>query len=59
MPFPHAGQNLASGAQCDMITPAPDYDKGSLDTLPAYCVIREWLKREGTCLLLAPHHDVG
>jgi hypothetical protein len=21
--------------------------------------IREWLKREGTCLLLAPHHDVG
>lgn len=21
--------------------------------------VREWLKREGTCLLLAPHHDVG
>src|SRR5882724_9497937 len=21
--------------------------------------IREWLKREGTCLVLAPHHDVG
>ena len=21
--------------------------------------IQEWLKREGTCLLLAPHHDVG
>ena len=21
--------------------------------------IREWLKREGTCLLLCPHHDVG
>lgn len=21
--------------------------------------IHEWLKREGTCLLLAPHHDVG
>ena len=21
--------------------------------------IREWLKREETCLLLAPHHDVG
>ena len=21
--------------------------------------IREWLKREGTCLMLAPHHDVG
>src|SRR5467141_1585317 len=25
------------------------------DALP----IRHWLKREGTCLLLAPHHDVG
>jgi hypothetical protein len=21
--------------------------------------IREWLQRDGTCLLLAPHHDVG
>jgi hypothetical protein len=21
--------------------------------------IRQWLKREGTCLLIAPHHDVG
>ncbi len=21
--------------------------------------IKEWLRREGTCLLLAPHHDVG
>src|SRR4029079_1474283 len=21
--------------------------------------IAEWLNREGTCLLLAPHHDVG
>jgi hypothetical protein len=21
--------------------------------------IREWLKREGTCLMLGPHHDVG
>lgn len=21
--------------------------------------IKEWLKRDGTCLLLAPHHDVG
>ena len=21
--------------------------------------IKEWLKREGTCLLVAPHHDVG
>src|SRR5437899_3523695 len=38
-----------------------------LDHLPAeqeaapeeVSAIREWLKREGTCLLLAPHHDVG
>ncbi len=21
--------------------------------------VREWLKREGTCLMLGPHHDVG
>ena len=21
--------------------------------------IRDWLQREDTCLLLAPHHDVG
>ena len=21
--------------------------------------IREWLKREGTCLMIGPHHDVG
>src|SRR5213592_1166229 len=38
-----------------------------LDHLPAeqeaapeeIAAICEWLKREGTCLLLAPHHDVG
>ena len=38
-----------------------------LDHLPAeqeaapeeIAAIREWLKREGVCLLLAPHHDVG
>src|ERR1700722_12616820 len=28
-------------------------EQGELDA------IREWLDREGTCLLLAPHHDVG
>ncbi|WP_433715508.1 hypothetical protein ACQP2U_16715 [Nocardia sp. CA-084685] len=27
---------------------------------PEECeAIRDWLQREGTCLLLAPHHDVG
>jgi hypothetical protein len=38
-----------------------------LDHLPAeehagaaeVSAIKDWLKREGTCLLLAPHHDVG
>jgi hypothetical protein len=38
-----------------------------LDHLPAeqeaapeeIAAIREWFKREGTCLLIAPHHDVG
>lgn len=24
-----------------------------------FAAIQEWLQREGTCLLLAPHHDVG
>src|SRR6187401_1746335 len=28
-------------------------------TLEEIEAIRNWLKREGTCLLLAPHHDVG
>ncbi len=36
----------ASGALCDAATPAYDYDNGSLDTIPAYCMIREWHKRE-------------
>ncbi|WP_040801737.1 hypothetical protein [Nocardia higoensis] len=30
------------------------------EAAPAECAaIRAWLQREGTCLLLAPHHDVG
>lgn len=28
-------------------------------TAAEVAAITEWLKREGTCLLLAPHHDVG
>jgi hypothetical protein len=28
-------------------------------TLAEIEAIKEWLKREGTCLLIAPHHDVG
>lgn len=28
-------------------------------TADEIAAIRQWLQREGTCLLLAPHHDVG
>jgi hypothetical protein len=28
-------------------------------TLAEIEAIKEWLKREGTCLVIAPHHDVG
>lgn len=31
-------------------------EEASADEIAA---IRQWLRREGTCLLLAPHHDVG
>jgi hypothetical protein len=34
----------------------PSEQEGAPDEVAS---IREWLKREGTCLLLAPHHDVG
>lgn len=30
-----------------------------VDAPEEVAAIGEWLKREGTCLLLAPHHDVG
>jgi hypothetical protein len=32
---------------------------GQQATLAEIAAIRQWLQREGTCLLLAPHHDVG
>ena len=43
-------------------TPAPalcdgkgyDYDAGALDAIPAYCMIREWLRRERAAAPLAP-----
>ena len=37
----------------DHLVSEQEADKGEIDA------IRDWLKREGTCLLLAPHHDVG
>jgi hypothetical protein len=32
---------------------------GEEATAQEVAAIRKWLEREGTCLLLAPHHDVG
>jgi hypothetical protein len=37
----------------DHLVSEQEADQGEIDA------IREWLKREDTCLLLAPHHDVG
>ncbi len=34
------------GALCDGHMPAYDYDNGDVDTIPAYCVVREWHRRE-------------
>jgi len=37
-----------------------DHLPAGLEATPAEIdAIRNWLKREGTCLLIAPHHDVG
>ncbi len=44
----------ASGELCDTATPAYDYDKGDLDKIPAYCVLREWHKREQAIFKPAP-----
>lgn len=43
-PPPTGGTQNASGALCD--AKSYNYDTDNLDTLPAYCVIREWHKRE-------------
>jgi hypothetical protein len=37
----------------DHLVSEQDAEQGEINA------IREWLNREGTCLLLAPHHDVG
>lgn len=37
----------------DHLTSGLEVTAGEVDAL------REWLRRDGTCLLLAPHHDVG
>lgn len=48
---PGAGSN-ATGALCD--AKAYNYDTDNLDIIPAYCVIREWHKRERIGKALAP-----
>jgi hypothetical protein len=37
----------------DYLVSEQEAEQGEIDA------IWEWLNREGTCLLLAPHHDVG
>ena len=37
----------------DHLVSEQEAEQGEIDA------IREWLNREGTCLILAPHHDVG
>lgn len=44
----------AQASLCDAQQPPYDYDGGSLDAIPAYCVVREWLRRERAALALAP-----
>lgn len=48
------GAQPASAAACDAQPPPYDYDAGSLDAIPAYCVLREWLRRERQARPLAP-----
>jgi hypothetical protein len=44
----------ASGTLCDAHVPAYNYDTDDLNTIPAYCVIREWHKRERAASPTAP-----
>jgi len=50
--FEDFGPCGVSGAACD--SGGYDYDNGSLDTIPAFCIIREWHKRERAARMLAP-----
>jgi len=42
--FEDFGDQLASGTLCDQAN--YDYDSDPVDTIPAYCVVREWFERE-------------
>jgi hypothetical protein len=42
----------ARGELCDQRN--IDYDGGDLDAMPAYCVVREWIRRERAARVIAP-----
>ena len=48
--------NIDRGAICD--AGAYDYDNGNIDQIPAYCIIREWHKRERAARNLAPFSGI-
>ena len=45
---------LPTNATCDAVMPPYDYANADVNTLPAYCVVREWLRRERAARNLAP-----
>lgn len=50
--FEDLGAGPARGVDCD--GKGYDFDKGSLDQIPAVCIVREWLGRERAARRLAP-----
>ena len=50
--FEDFGKDEPSGAACDAA--GYDYDNGKLDDIKAFCVLREWHKRERAARSLAP-----
>jgi hypothetical protein len=50
--FEDFGGGVATAAKCDEA--GHDYEGGSLDKIPAFCIVREWLKRERKAMPLAP-----
>jgi hypothetical protein len=49
--FEDFGAKPADGSSCGMVY---DYDGGNLDSIPAFCVVGEWLRRERATRNLAP-----
>ncbi len=55
--FEDLGKDPAVGSSCD--GKGWDLDGGSLDTIPAFCIVREWLRRERTARPVAPWTGVA